>query len=137
MQWHCFWVTRLNGEPGVQANLDSFTYRLVFPDTNHVHEFSSILAPFDDTGAPAGFNGSIPLGGTNFTITNGADLGSPFDTPLVADLYRTTASVAGTPATGSEVTVERLKLAAPLAPGDYPIQVQVLEAADVMSPKLQ
>jgi hypothetical protein len=123
-------VTGLAGQPGVQPNLDSFTYRVIFPGADHGLEKSGFLAPFDDTPAPGGFNGSIPDGDSSAPITNFADAGSPFATPVVPDLYRTTASILGVPATGPSFVVETLSLQAPTVPGSYAIDISVLEAAD-------
>jgi subtilisin family serine protease len=123
-------VTDLSNEGGVEANLDSFAYRVVFPNQSLTLSQSGFASPFDDARAPGGFNGSIPPGDVSVAITNPADAGSPFATPLVPDLYRTTATVSGTPPAGSNILVDRLKLVAPLSDGIYPIQLSVLEAAD-------
>jgi hypothetical protein len=123
----------ITAEDFTQANLDSFTYRLVFPNQNFTLTGNSFAAPFDNTQSPAGFNGSIPwYTGTNISITNGVDAGSPGATPAVADLYRTTASETGTPATGTSVLLETINLLAPMAMGDYPVGLNVIEAADTL-----
>jgi hypothetical protein len=53
-------ATSISTEAGVQANLDSFTYRVVFPNPLFTLQTSVFAAPFDNALAPAGFNGSIP-----------------------------------------------------------------------------
>lgn len=125
-------VTDLAGEPGVQPNLDSFTYRVIFPAQGplHVLDSSYFLPPFDGAAPPAGFNGGVPLGDVSVPIDTAADAGTPFATPIVRDLYRTTASVAGIPAAGSSFVVELLELVAPAVSGAYAIDLSVLEAAD-------
>ncbi len=123
-------VMGLAEEAGVKGNLDSFTYRVVFPNEDHVLDSSSFLSPFNGTPPPGGFNGSIPLGDVSVDITRSADAGSPYATPLVSDIYRTTASNAGVPAAGSGFVVEKLVLRAPAAAGIYSIDMSVVEAAD-------
>ena len=123
-------VMGLAEEAGVKGNLDSFTYRVVFPNEDHVLDSSSFLSPFNGTPPPGGFNGSIPLGDVSVDITHSADAGSPYATPLVSDIYRTTASNAGVPAAGSGFVVEKLVLRAPAAAGIYSIDMSVVEAAD-------
>jgi hypothetical protein len=123
-------VTGLAAEASVKGNLDSFTYRVVFQNEDHVLDSSSFLSPFNGTPPPGGFNGSIPLGDVSVAITDSADLGSPYSTPLVPDIYRTTASNTGVPAVGSGFTVEKLVLRAPTEPGIYAIDMLVVEAAD-------
>src|SRR6266567_1035997 len=51
-------------EVGVQDNLDSFTYRLIFPNQLFTLVNNVFAAPFDNTLVPSGgFNGSIPWSG--------------------------------------------------------------------------
>lgn len=116
-----------------QPNLDSFTYRVIFPNENFTLTDNLFASPFDNTQVPTGFNGSKPwYTGTSIPITNGADAGSPGTTLSESDLYRTTASTTGTPATGTMVLLETIGLLAPTAIGDYIISLNVLEAADTL-----
>src|SRR5262245_47620149 len=87
-------------EAGILDNLDSFTYRINFPNELFNLQNNAFAAPFDNTEAPAGFNGSRPWSGLPVPINFLADAGSPGATPLAADLYRTTASTAGVPVAG-------------------------------------
>lgn len=123
-------ASNMTAEVSAAAELDAFTYRIVFSN----EEFSLVSnvfgTPFDNTCAPTGFNGSIPwASGAAVPITNWADAGSPKANILVADLYRTTASEAGKPATNDTV-VETLGLVAPQTPGVYTINLQIIEAVD-------
>lgn len=121
----------INAEGSTNANLDSFTYRIGFPNQDFILTSNIFAAPFDNMLAPGGFNGSVPWVGLPLPIDNGVDTGSPGATGLVADLYRTTASTTGVPATGNSV-LETLYLLAPIGLGNYPISLTILEAADNM-----
>ena len=125
-------AVQITAEAGVQANLDSFTYRTVFPNELFTLTGNSFDALFDNDQVPMGFNGSIPwFTGAPILIDNGADAGSPANTPIVADLYRTTATEAGVPAMGPNVVLETLSVEVPMAAGVYPVDLMMLEAADV------
>jgi len=115
---------------GVGANLDSFTYRVMFSTETFALQSNTFAAPFDNNPAPTGFNGSVPWAGLPVSITNSVDTGSPGGTPFVADLYRTTATRFGDAATDPEFLIETLGLIAPHTQGVYAISLQVLEAAD-------
>jgi hypothetical protein len=126
------------GSALTQANLDSFTYRITFENMDHSANQAfmlggnSFVSPFDNALSPAGFNGSVPWwSGTDLTITLNADFGSPGATPLIADLYRTTATQTGTPVVGPNAILETLSVLAPATPDLYFIRLDVLEAADV------
>lgn len=124
----------INAEELTQANLDSFTYRIGFPNQDFFLTGNIFTSPFDNNLVPMSFNGSVPwwTGGPPLQITNSVDAGSPGATGLLADLYRTTASTAGIPATGNSVLVETLDLLAPIGLGNYSISLNILEAADNM-----
>lgn len=114
------------------AELDAFTYRINFPNQEFTLVSNNFGHPFDNAQVPAGFNGSVPWAdGASVPILNGVDAGSPGATALIADLYRTTASKAGTPAKGS-VVIETLELLAPLSLGNYIISMDIIEAVDAM-----
>jgi len=119
----------IGAEGDISANLDSFTYRIVFPNQLFTLQNNAFQSPFDNAQVPAGFNGSIPWSGLPVLINNAADAGSPGATPLVADIYRTTATTTGTPIT-APAGIERLTIQAPVVPGVYNISLNVLEAAD-------
>jgi len=117
----------------ITPNLDSFTYRISFPNEEFTLTANAFAAPFDNTPAPAGFNGSIPWAVLPVLITHNADAGSPGATPFVADVYRTTATTTGIPVTGQNVVLETLtvRIPSPAAlPAVYSISLNVLEAAD-------
>jgi hypothetical protein len=119
----------------ITPNLDSFTYRIIFPNQEFTLTGNIFTAPFDNTPAPAGFNGSIPWSLLPVTISYSADTGTPGATPLVADIYRTTATTTGIGVTGPNTVIETFTLQIPtppfgLLPVTYPISLQVLEAAD-------
>ncbi len=115
-----------------QGELDSLTYRVVFPNEGFTLLGNSFGGDFDEVLFPSGFNGSIPwVTGGGVPITNSADTGSPGATASVADLYRTTASRNAIPLLASDV-VESLSLVAPTAQGVYTINLSVLEAADTI-----
>jgi hypothetical protein len=120
----------ISAEAGILPNLDSFTYRIIFPNTSFMLQNNVFAAPFDNAEAPAGFNGSIPWSGLPLPIDLVADGASPGATALVPDLYRTTATTAGVPVVGPDAVLETLTLQVPLPPGNYPISLSVLEAAD-------
>lgn len=115
---------------GVMAELDSFTYRITLPNEAFILEQNEFAEPFHNVPAPAGFNGSIPWATAAMPIGHGADAGSPHATPSAADLYRTTASIDGTPGVGPDLVLERLTLTAPAAAGNYLIALNMIEAAD-------
>jgi hypothetical protein len=126
-------ATMIASGPGVAAELDSFAYRIEFPSEEFSLQTNVFGAPFDNTLAgDGGFNGSIPWAPPSLQITNAADSGSALDTPLIADIYRTTASQKGVPGTGDNLLLETLGLTAPTALGDYEIVLNMLEAADAM-----
>ncbi len=124
-------AVKVNAESGVEGDLDSFTYRLNFPNQDFVLTGNTFGAPFDNALAPAGFNGSVPWS-VPTAITHAADAGSPLATPLIPDLYRTTASTAGVPGVGPNLLLETLTVTAPMTAGDYAISLEMLEAADRM-----
>lgn len=118
-------------EAGVNAELDSFAYRIEFSSEEFTLTSNSFGAPFEnDVPSMGGFNGSVPWAPPAIDITNGADSGSPLSTPTIADLYRTTASEAGVPGFRPNLIVETLGLLAPVSLGDYLIGLNVAEAAD-------
>ena len=122
----------MTAEGSALAELDAFTYRINFPNEAFTLVSNNFGPPFDNAQAPTGFNGSIPWAdGSPIPILNGVDVGSPGATPFIADLYRTTASEAGTPAKGS-VVIETLELLAPLSLGNYMISMDIIEAVDTM-----
>jgi hypothetical protein len=116
----------------ITGNLDSFTYRITFPDPQFTLVSNTFAAPFDNTLAPAGNNGSVPWSGLPRLITDIADAGSPGFTSLVPDLYRTTATTTGAGVVGNNVVLETLTLRTPSSATqtDYTISLNVLEAAD-------
>ena len=116
----------------ITVNLDSFTYRISFPNQLFTLTANAFTAPFDNTLAPGGNNGSIPWSGLPLLITDNADAGSPGFTLGVADLYRTTATTTGTGVTGTPFILETLTLEvpSPAVQTIYPISLDVLEAAD-------
>jgi hypothetical protein len=121
----------IDSEPGVAAELDSFAYRIAFPNQDFWLQTNAFGPPFDNVLAgDGGFNGSVPWAPPAMQITNGADFGSALHTPAIPDLYRTSASQEGIPGTGDDLLVETLELLAPMAIGDYPIVLRMLEAAD-------
>ncbi len=127
-------ATSITAEAGVLGELDAFTYRISFPNEEFTLINNAFSAPFDNTQAPSGYNGSIPWGGP-LSIGNNADAGSPGATPLAADLYRTTATETGTPVSGPEVVLETLTLTVPNPPANtlpvnYSVSVNLLEAVD-------
>jgi subtilisin family serine protease len=122
-------ATNVQPETDVLGSLDSLTYRILFPNENFTLTSNAFAAPFDNTLAPTGFNGSVPWTGLPVLITNTADAGSPLATPGVPDLYRTTATTTGVGGIG-DVLVETLGLEAPAAPGNYALTLLTLEAAD-------
>lgn len=124
-------ATSISAETGVEAELDSFAYRIEF-DTEEFWLTGNVFGPpFDSVVlADGGFNGSIPWAPPSVQIDDGADAGSPAATPGLADIYRTTASEAGVPGEGPNLLVETLDLTAPLTLGDYLISLNMLEAAD-------
>ena len=123
-------VEGLAAEPGVDANVDSFTYRIVFPNQQFTLLSNAFAAGFDNTLVPAGFNGSIPFTGLPLLITNSVDAGSPGATPTIPDLYRTTATPGGVPLSGPDVVLEMFGVKSPVSPGSYPIAVHGIELAD-------
>lgn len=116
----------------ITGNLDSFTYRITFPNQQFTLMANAFAVPFDNTLAPAGNNGSVPWSALPLAITDNADAASPGHTPLVADLYRTTATTTGTGVTGPDFVLETLtfQIPSPGSPTTYPISLNVLEAAD-------
>jgi hypothetical protein len=117
----------------IAPNLDSFTYRIAFPNQQFTLTANLYAAPFDNTLAPGGFNGSVPWSPLPAPITYNADAGSPGATPFVADIYRTTATTTGIGVTGLNVVLETFTLQIPspsVVPVTYPISLNVLEAAD-------
>lgn len=122
-------VADSTAEAGIAGEIDSFTYRIVFPNEDFSVLSAAFAAPFDNAVPPGGSNGSIPSGGYPLAITNAVDAGSPGATAGVADLYRTTATETGTPVAGTAV-LETLALTVPLSPGFYALVLLPLEAAD-------
>src|SRR5688572_15027929 len=116
---------------GVVGNLDSFTYRIIFPNQDFDLTANAFSAPFDNNQVPAGFNGSIPWSPLPVPINFLADAGSPGATALEADIYRTTATTTGVPVVAPGTVLETLTVQAPAAPGNYQVGLNVLEAADV------
>jgi hypothetical protein len=120
-------VAAEGGIAPIAANLDSFTYRIIFPNTSFTLQNNVFAAPFDnDIVALGGFNGSIPWAPPSVPI----DLLAYPPTPLDADLYRTTATTTGVPVAGPNAVIETLTLEVPVAAGIYAISLNVLEAAD-------
>ncbi len=117
----------------VAAELDAFTYQINFPNEAFTLQGNTFIGSFDNTQSPAGNNGSLPWWtGTDIAITNGADVGSPYFTPSVADLYRTTATTNPVLALTGPGTLETLSVVAPMALGTYSITLNFLEAVDTM-----
>jgi len=122
----------ITGSALTLGNLDSFTYRIIFPNELFTLTGNTFAAPFDNAQVPGGFNGSIPWSGLPLIITFNVDAGSPGATAFVPDIYRTTATQAGTPVAGPNALLETLTLRvpSPSVPTLYPIRLDVLEAAD-------
>jgi hypothetical protein len=119
----------------IASNLDSFTYRIIFPNQLFTLLANTFSAPFDNTLAPSGFNGSVPWSPLPIAVADNADAGSPAASPFVPDLYRTTATTTGIGVTGQDVVLETLTLRIPSPsperlPATYPVSLNILEAAD-------
>jgi hypothetical protein len=116
----------------ITGNLDSFTYRISFPNEQFTLTANAFAAPFDNTLAPGGNNGSVPWSPLPLAITDNADFGSPGYTAFVPDIYRTTATTTGAGVTGNNFILETLtvRIPSPISPTTYPISLNVLEAAD-------
>jgi hypothetical protein len=123
-------ASNMTAEGSAAGELDAFSYRIVFSNEQFILNSNVFGAPFDNTSAPLGFNGSIPwTTGSAVPITNRADAGSPGANLLAADIYRTTASETGMPAS-HDVVVETLEISVPQTPGVYPISLEIIEAVD-------
>jgi hypothetical protein len=116
-------------EAGTLGNLDALGYYLEFSSGDFTLVSDAFAAPFDnDIPAAGGNNSSLPWpSGSPITITDGADAGSPFFTPLTPDLYRATATIGlGQAVSGTDIVLETLTLQVPSPlPGDLPASYSI------------